>query len=51
LYLVSGVRWTNGAVVINNGNFDFSMITPDDRPSPKSLGLYEKLDNSSIVMP
>ena len=51
LYLASGVRWTNGAVVINNGNFDFTMITPDDRPSPKSLGLYEKLDDSSIVMP
>ncbi len=51
LYLASGLRWTNGAVVINNGNFDFTMITPDDRPSPKSLGLYEMLDDSSIVIP
>ena len=51
LYLASGVPWTDGAVVINNGNFDFTMITPDDRPSPKSLGLYEMLDDSSIVIP
>ena len=51
LYLASGSHWTDGAVVINNGNFDFTMIKPDDRPSPKSLGLYKKLDNSSIVMP
>ena len=51
MYLASGVRWTNGAVVINNGNFDFTMIKPDDRPSPKSLGLYEMLDDSSIVIP
>jgi rRNA-processing protein FCF1 len=27
------------------------MIKPDDRPSPKSLGLYEMLDDSSIVIP
>ena len=51
LYLASGVPWTDGAVVINNGNFDFSMITPMDVPSPKSLGLYEMLDDSSIVIP
>ena len=51
LYLASGVPWTDGAVVINNGNFDFTMIKPDDRPSPKSLGLYEMLDDSSIVIP
>jgi hypothetical protein len=51
LYLASKTHWTDGAVVINNGNFDFTMITPDDRPSPKSLGLYEMLDDSSIVIP
>ena len=51
LYLASGSHWTDGAVVINNGNFDFTVIKPDDRPSPKSLGLYEMLDDSSIVIP
>ena len=51
LYLASGSHWTDGAVVINNGNFDFTVIKPDDRPSPKSLGLYEMLDDSSIVLP
>ena len=51
LYLASKDFWTDGAVFINNGNFDFTMIKPDDRPSPKSLGLYEMLDDSSIVIP
>ena len=51
VYLSSERIKTSGSVVINNGNFDFTMITPDDRPSPKSLGLYEMLDDSSIVIP
>ena len=51
LYLASKDFWTDGAVFINNGNFDFTMIKRDDRPSPKSLGLYEMLDDSSIVIP
>ena len=51
LYLASSDFWTDGAVFINNGNFDFTMMKPHDRPSPKSLGLYEMLDDSSIVIP
>jgi hypothetical protein len=51
LYLASKAHWTDGAVVINNGNFDFKIITPIGLPSPKSLGLYEMLDDSSIVIP
>ena len=39
LYLSSSMSpKTNGAVVINNGNFDFSLIMP-----PESYGLYEML--------
>ncbi|WP_435189080.1 FG-GAP repeat domain-containing protein [Pseudothioglobus sp. nBUS_23] len=51
LYLASKSHLTDGTVFINNGNFDFTMIKPDDRPSPKSLGLYEMLDDSSVVIP
>ena len=39
LYLSSERVETAGAVVINNGNFDFSLIMP-----PESYELYEKLD-------
>ncbi len=46
LYLSSGTQEINGAVVINNGNFDFSLIKPF-----KVAELYKKLDNSSVVIP
>ena len=39
LYLSSERVEISGAVVINNGNFDFSLIMP-----PESYELYEKLD-------
>jgi hypothetical protein len=39
LYLSSETLKVSGAVVINNGNFDFSLIMP-----PESYELYEKLD-------
>jgi len=39
LYLSSDTLKVSGAVVINNGNFDFSLIMP-----PESYELYEKLD-------
>ena len=43
LYLSSSMSpKTNGAVVINNGNFDFSLIMP-----PESYGLYEMLNAAS----
>jgi hypothetical protein len=46
IYLSSGSQKTNGTVVINNGNFNFSLIKPS-----KADGLYKKLDNSSVVIP
>ena len=39
MYLSSERVEISGAVVINNGNFDFSLIMP-----PESYELYEKLD-------
>ena len=46
IYLSSGSQKTNGTVVINNGNFNFSLIKPS-----KADGLYKKLDNGSVVIP
>ena len=46
IYLSSGSPKTNGAVVINNGDFNFSIIK-----SFKADELYKKLDNSSVVIP
>ena len=46
IYLSSGSQKTNGTVVINNGNFNFSLIKPS-----KADGLYKKLDNGGVVIP
>jgi len=46
IYLSSGSNKTNGAVIINNGDFNFSLIKPS-----KADELYKKLDNSSVVIP
>ena len=47
LYLTyaDGVK-TSGAVVINNGNFDFSLIMP-----PESYELYERVTELDVIMP
>ncbi len=45
IYLSSESHKTNGAVVINNGNFNFSLIKPS-----KTDELYTKLDDSSVVI-
>jgi len=45
IYLSSESHKTNGAVVINNGNFNFSLIKPS-----KTDELYKKLDDSSVVI-
>ena len=45
IYLSSGSQKTNGTVVINNGNFNFSLIKPSEANE-----LYKKLDNSSVVI-
>jgi len=46
IYLSSASNKTNGAVIINNGDFNFSLIKPS-----KADELYKKLDNSSVVIP
>ena len=45
IYIYRVVVETAGAVVINNGNFDFSLIMPPDADE-----LYEKLDDSSVII-
>jgi len=44
VYLSSERIETSGAVVLNNGNFDFSLIMP-----PNSFELYEKLDANNFI--
>jgi len=46
LYLSSGRPIIDGAVVINNSNFDFSLIMP-----PESYELYERVTELDVIMP
>ncbi len=46
IYLSSGSHKTNGMVLLNHGDFKFSIIKPS-----KADELYKKLDNSSVVIP
>ena len=47
LYLSSSMsQKTDGMVLLNNGNFNFSLIKPS-----KTGNLYKKLYNSSVVIP
>ena len=45
LYLSSGSKKTNGMVLLNQGDFIFTLIKPS-----KADELYEKLDDSSVVI-
>jgi len=45
LYLSSGSQKTNGMVLLNQGNFNFSLIKAFE-----AYELYEKLDDSSVII-
>jgi hypothetical protein len=45
VYLASMEQNIDGAVIINNGDFSFSLIMP-----PKAYGLYKKLYKSGVVL-
>jgi hypothetical protein len=45
LYLKSGSKKTNGMVLLNQGDFIFTLIKPSEADE-----LYEKLDDSSVVI-
>ena len=45
LYLSSGSKKTNGMVLLNQGDFIFTLIKPSEADE-----LYEKLDDSSVII-
>jgi hypothetical protein len=46
LYLESNVYRTDGAVIINNGDFNFSLIMP-----PEAYKLYRAVGQDGVIMP